>query len=316
MSATAPWELATAAAKRGQARRVRIDGHTTAYWHYAANRELPSVLAETPTLVMIHGFRGNHRGLEAIAGALEDFDVIIPDLPGFGESEPLETTHSVANYAAWLANFWAALQLTNNAHLLGHSFGSIVVSHAVAQGLPVKSVTLENPVSAPALNGPKVIATKLANGFYSATERAGAKRADAMLRSWPMVRGMSVLMAKTRNPRLRAWIHRQHDENFSDFANRRVVNEAYRASTSECVGQWAPDFQVPTLVIIGSKDDITSPKQQREMAATLRVPSRLVEHMGVGHLTHYEVPAEVAQDIRLFLTGLENKELRSQAHGS
>lgn len=265
---------------------------------------------------MIHGFRGNHRGLEAIAGALTDFDVIIPDLPGFGESTPFAHAHSVEAYANWLAGFIAALGLAGKTHLLGHSFGSIVVSHAVAKGLPVQTLTLENPVSAPALKGPKVIATKVADGFYGLTERLPAQSANRALRSWPMVRGMSILMTKTRNRALRAWIHRQHDENFSDFASRRVVNEAYRASTSECVGQWSAQFTVPTLVIIGSRDDITSPKQQRDMVATLRVPSRMVEHMGVGHLTHYEVPKEVASDIRLFLAGLQDKALKAPGHGS
>jgi pimeloyl-ACP methyl ester carboxylesterase len=316
MSHEQPWQLAAAAAARGIRNAVQVGGAATAYWTYPADVSEPSVLAETPTLVMIHGFRGNHRGLEAITGALTDFNVIIPDLPGFGESSAFSGEHSVAAYAEWLRMFIHAIGLDGKAHLLGHSFGSIVVSHAVAKGLPIRSLILENPVSAPALKGPKIVATKVANGFYGLTERLSLNAANRALRSWPMVRGMSILMAKTHNRALRAWIHRQHDDNFNDFANRRVVNEAYRASTSECVGQWAPDFTVPTLAIIGDKDDITSPKQQRTMVASLRVPNRLVEHMGVGHLTHYEVPAEVAADIRLFLAGLQNKTLRSGHHGS
>ena len=303
-----PQHLAEQAQARGVRHEVEIDGVATRYWVYPAE-SVPSVLAETPTLVMVHGFRGNHRGLEAIAGALNDFDVVIPDLPGFGESSAFAGEHSVAAYADWLGKFWRALSLEGRGHLLGHSFGSIVVAHAVAKGLPTRTLTVENPVSAPALKGPKVIQTKIANGFYAATERMPLRQAERALKSWPMVRGMSIIMAKTRDPQLRRWIHKQHDENFSDFATRRVVQEAYRASTSECVGQWAPDFAMPTLVITGTKDDITSPKQQHRMFASLRVPSRLCEHDGVGHLTHYEIPAEVANDIRLFLAGLEQKTL-------
>ena len=127
-----------------------------------------------------------------------------------------------------------------------------------------------------------------------------------------MVRGMSIIMAKTRDRKLRAWIHKQHDENFNDFASRRTVLEAYRASTSECVGDWVESFTIPTLAIIGSKDDITSPRQQRNVFARLRVPNRLVEHAGVGHLTHYEIPAEVAEDIRLFIGGLKTDEKDSE----
>lgn len=308
---SSPQRLAATASARGVRAQIEALGSATRYWRYAATAS-SDYFAQTPTLIMIHGFRGNHRGLEAIAGALPEFDVIIPDLPGFGESSPLATEHTVAAYAQWLVAFIHELDLDGKAHLLGHSFGSIVVSHAVANGLPIKTLTLENPVSAPALKGPKVIATKVANGFYSATERMSLAAGERALKSWPMVRGMSILMAKTKNRELRAWIHRQHDENFNDFVSRRTVLEAFRASTSECVGQWVDRFAVPTLFIIGDKDDITSPKQQREAFSHLRVPGRLSEHDGVGHLTHYEIPAAVAEDIRLFIAGLEAN--GSEAH--
>ena len=311
---TSPQRLATDASSRGVRGQIEAHGSATRYWIYPAKSK-SDYFAETPTLLMIHGFRGNHRGLEAIAGALPDFNVIIPDLPGFGESSPLATEHSVAEYASWLADFLRAMNLEGKVHLLGHSFGSIVVSHAVANGLPVLTLTLENPVSAPALKGPKVIATKVANGFYSATERMSLEAGERALKSWPMVRGMSILMAKTKNRELRAWIHRQHDENFNDFTNRRTVLEAFKASTSECVGQWVEQFTVPTLFITGEKDDITSPRQQRETFSRLRVPGRLSEHDGVGHLTHYEIPADVATDIRLFIAGLESTGSEAQ-HGS
>jgi pimeloyl-ACP methyl ester carboxylesterase len=32
---------------------------------------------------MIHGFRGDHHGLQLFADALPEYRVIIPDLPGF-----------------------------------------------------------------------------------------------------------------------------------------------------------------------------------------------------------------------------------------
>jgi pimeloyl-ACP methyl ester carboxylesterase len=314
-----PQQLAATASSRGVREQIEVFGSATRYWRYPANKG-SDYFFETPTLIMIHGFRGNHRGLEAIAGALPDFELIIPDLPGFGESSPLSEGHTVAAYAAWLSEFLRLLNLESKAHLLGHSFGSIVVSHAVAKGLPVKTLTLENPVSAPALKGPKVIATRVANGFYEATERMPLAAGERALKSWPMVRGMSILMAKTKNRELRAWIHRQHDENFNDFVSRRTVLEAFKASTSECVGQWVEQFAVPTLFIIGDKDDITSPKQQREAFSRLRVPGRLVEHDGVGHLTHYEIPHDVAQDIRLFIAGLETSPLvdteEEQTNGS
>lgn len=306
-------------AERAQQRAIRheanVSGSVTRYWVYPARAvtgEFVAVAQPTTTLIMIHGYRGNHRGLEAIAGALDDFNVIIPDLPGFGESTPLTEEHTVANYAAWLDAFIAALKLDRPPLLLGHSFGSIIVAHAAAEGIPVEALILENPVSAMALKGPKRIGTKVAQGFYGVSARLPLRASERALKSWPMVRGMSILMAKTRDPKLRRWIHAQHDANFSAFANRDVVIQAFRASISECVGQWIEEIQVPTLMIAGELDDITSVRQQHEAFSRLRVPSSMIVHERVGHLTHYEIPDKVAEDIRGFVSGLNRPRSRRQ----
>lgn len=114
-----------------------------------------------------------------------------------------------------------------------------------------------------------------------------------------MVRGMSIVMTKSKNRSLRKWVHAQHDANFSDFASRRVAIEGYRASISHNVGEYAPHFRVPVLAIIGSKDDITSVKQQAQMVNSISTPASMVI-LETGHLTHYEKPLEVAQNIRDF----------------
>jgi pimeloyl-ACP methyl ester carboxylesterase len=106
-------------------------------------------------------------------------------------------------------------------------------------------------------------------------------------------------MTKGKNPALRKWVHAQHDANFSDFASRRVAIEGYRASISHNVGEYAAKFRVPVLAIIGSKDDITSVKQQEQMLSSISTPASMVT-LETGHLTHYEMPLQVAQNIRIF----------------
>lgn len=313
-----PKHLAERAAERAKTGEMEVRGSLTRYWTYPA---MPSVDKSSnarlnpKTLVMIHGYRGNHRGLEAIVGALTDFTVIVPDLPGFGDSTPLSDEHTVANYADWLKDFIAAFGFERPPLLLGHSFGSIIVAHAAAQGVNVEALILENPVSAMALKGPKRLGTKVAQGFYGVSARLPLRAGERALKSWPMVRGMSILMAKTRDPELRRWIHQQHDANFNVFASREVAIQAFRASISECVGQWIEDFQIPTLMIAGELDDITSVKQQHEAFTKLRVPSSMIVHERVGHLTHYEIPQKVAEDIRGFVAGLGRSGFKG-SHGT
>lgn len=296
--------LAKRALDRSKAHSIQVLDTATRYWSY------PSSNPNAKVIIFIHGYRGNHHGLEAIAGALEDFHVIIPDLPGFGESTPFAETHTIERYAAWLAEFIAKLAPKQKPILLGHSFGSIVCSAFASQTEAIELLILENPVSAPALKGPNAPITKIAQAFFALAAKLPLKRGEWLLKSWPMVRGMSILMTKSWNRQLRSWVHAQHDANFNDFANRRVAIEGYAASISHNVGDYADQFKVPTLLIIGSRDDITSPKQQFAMVRNIRVPHVISEHMGVGHLTHYEIPAEVAEDIRQFVAqhGMDNGE--------
>ena len=292
-------ELAKTALARSEARETIVDGVATRYWFY------PAAESAAQTLIFIHGYRGNHHGLEAIAGALPDFNIVIPDLPGFGTSAPFAGEHSVAAYVGWLnamVNQVSTEQkLTSKPVVVGHSFGSIISAAFAAQSHAISHLVLINPVSAPALEGPKAALTKLVRLMFWLSGTLPLKAGLGMLKSWPMVRGMSIVMTKSHNRELRNWVHEQHDANFNDFANRRVAIEGYNASISHNVGEYAPKFTVPTTLIIGDKDDITSVKQQEAMAALIPADWTLTNLTGVGHLTHYEKPQEVATAIRLDL---------------
>ena len=286
--------LAEAARKSAERREVLIAGLRTAYWFYAAAENSSS----TATLVMIHGYRGNHHGLEAIAGAIRDINIVIPDLPGFGESEPFQVDHSIENYANWLHEFIVSLNLARNPHLLGHSFGSIVVSAHAAKFDDIATLILENPVAEPALTGPKAITTAVAKGFFWLAGALPEQHGTKLLKGFAMVRGMSVVMAKTGNRNLRKWIHKQHDENFNDFANRRVALEGYVASISNCVSDFAPKINAEVLLLAGKRDDITTVAQQRALVAKIGSGKVQLEiFKSVGHLTHYEIPEKIAAAI-------------------
>ncbi len=289
--------LSLDARNRGQARELTIDGSKTAYWFYPA-RNQPA----KGSVILVHGYRGNHHGLEAIAGAVYDLDLYIPDLPGFGASEPMRVTHSIENYANWLAHFIDALAIKPKPHLLGHSFGSIVVSKFASEHDSIASLILENPVSGPALQGPKALTTQIARSFFWLAGLLPEAAGNWVLKSWPMVRGMSIIMAKTRIKQLRKWIHAQHDANFNDFATRAVALEGYAASISNCVSDFANSFKVPVLALVATKDDITTVKRQRSMFALIETEAQLKVFENVGHLTHYEIPEQIASSIEAWVS--------------
>ena len=275
-------------------RSVRLAGRLTTYWEYGA-------ASDGPTVVMVHGFRGDHHGLEPVVAHLDGFHILSPDLPGFGESEPLDATHDIDAYAAWLNAFVAAVDLPRPPVILGHSFGSIVVSAALARTqLRAPRVILVNPIAAPALAGPRGILTRLAVFYYRMGAWLPEPLGFALLRNRAIVRVMSVTMAKTSDRQLRRWIHNQHDLYFSAFGNRDVVLQAFRASVENDVSEFAADIVDRTLLIAADKDDITPIEAQHRLVQ--RFPDATLEILpGVGHLIHYEVPRQAADLIRSFL---------------
>lgn len=271
---------------------VAVGGGRTAYWVYGD-------ADATTTLVAVHGYRGEHHGLDPVVAYLDGIRVVSPDLPGFGESAPLPgVTHTLQTYADWLTGFVAAV--APGAPILGHSFGSIVVSAAVAGGLPAPRVILVNPIGAPALEGPRGILTRLAVFYYWAGAKLPSRLGEALLRNRMIVRVISVSMAKTKDPQLLAFIHDQHDTYFSRFADRDVLHEGFVASVSNDVRAAAPKIVQPTLLIAADRDDITPIEAQRHLQS-LFPQAELVEIAGVGHLIHYEKPREAADAITRFL---------------
>ena len=122
----------------------------------------------------------------------------------------------------------------------------------------------------------------------------------ALLQHPAIVRGMSIFMAKTRDPGLRRWIHGQHRSYFSAFANRNVVLDAFRASISSTVRDSAAGLSMPVLLIAAERDDLGSLAGQQKLAELIP-DAELHVLPDVGHLVHYEAPDEAAALMTDFL---------------
>ncbi|MFC8302442.1 alpha/beta fold hydrolase [Specibacter sp. NPDC057265] len=289
-------------------RSATVDGAAVQYWEYAPG---PAGVPEGPgapgaagvrTIVMVHGFRGDHHGLERVVELLPQHRIIMPDLPGFGISAAFPNSpHDICSYSSFLGGFLATLQLGPETVLLGHSFGSIVASHFVAANPKrVHPLVLVNPIASPALEGPKGVMTKLAVFYYWAAAKLPERLGQSLLRSKAIVHIMSLTMAKTREPALLSFIHGQHHAYFSAFANRDMLLEAFEASVAGTVREVAAELDLPTLLIAGAEDEIATLPQQHKLL-TLLPQGELVVVERVGHLIHYETPQRAAEAILDFL---------------
>ena len=280
----------------GRRETLEHGGFSTSYWIYGQDGDTP--------LLLVHGFRGDHHGLEFIANALVkygNYRVIVSDLPGFGESiETNGRTHDLDLYCGWLGSFTRVMEL-NHFHLVGHSFGSIITSHAVARGaVKPQTLSLLNPICEPPLAGQNRLAASGAEFYYWLGTHLPEKLGNPLLKAGIITRITSEFMAKTKDKILRRFSNRQHDLYFSAFNSRRAVMEAYATSTSHHVAEVADQLELPVLTVVGENDDLGSVPAQEKLAIDITdCQMKLIP--GVGHLVHYEAPVTTAHYIHEFV---------------
>src|SRR5688572_11852208 len=77
-------------------------------------------------LVLLHGYPLDHHLWDEVLPLLEDiFDVILPDLRGFGESTIVDTPFTMEDYASDVAGLLDQLGI-QRAAIVGHSMGGYV----------------------------------------------------------------------------------------------------------------------------------------------------------------------------------------------
>lgn len=252
----------------------------------------------------VHGFRGDHHGLARIIAELEHYTVIVPDLPGFGSSTSMSgVEHDVDGYAAVLDQLADELQLDEQVHLLGHSFGSIVAAK-LATTRSFASLLLLNPISELALDSSQAFLAKITSGYYETCAKIPAAIGEPLLRSKLFSDAMSLVMTKSKDPEMRAYVRDQHRRYFGGFHSRTTLAQSYRASISSTVGDYSPEIGLPTLLVGGVQDELGTVETQQALRASF-ANAQLAMLQNVGHLIHYEKAPETAAAIKSFLQGLE-----------
>lgn len=112
------------------------------------------------TVVLLHG--GNVAGwmwgfqVEALAG---EFHVLVPDLPGFGDSNHLPW-RSIADAAAQVRALVAERAHGGAAHVVGLSLGALVTLEMLAQDVPAEAPVVRSAVVSSALVVPSSATTR------------------------------------------------------------------------------------------------------------------------------------------------------------
>jgi pimeloyl-ACP methyl ester carboxylesterase len=260
---------------------VRVESHDGGSLHVISRgRGRPIVFSHGVTL----SSRVWAKQFESIPAA--GFRAVAFDGRGHGESTVGQTGHSIENLAEDLRDVLVTLDL-HDAVLVGHSMG----------GMAVEAFAVHHPDVAAERVAGLVLMSTTARAMTSDARRirGGLERAAGAVPTAAAVmrqRNLGLLIARlgfgdAPNPSQVEATRQMLAE-----CPRETLRESSRALLSFDVTAELPSVTLPTLVLVGTADILTPPRDSR-LIASLVPHARLVELTGAGHMLMYERADEV-----------------------
>ncbi|MDQ6846476.1 MAG: alpha/beta hydrolase [Candidatus Dormibacteraeota bacterium] len=234
-----------------------------------------------PAVILLHGWGATKELMNPVAQRLSGYRVVIPDLPGFGTTQPPPQAWGVDEYAAWVLALLDRLGI-NRVHVVGHSNGGrIAIALAAAHPARVDRLVL--------------------------TDSAGI-RPRRGVRYQLRVRTFKLLRAASRWGWLPAGMRREAERRAAQrgSADYRSASGTLRASMVRLVNaDMRPQLALlsaSTLIIWGDRDHETPLGDARTMEALIP-DAGLVVFEGAGHFAYAEQPDRFCRIVDVFLRG-------------
>lgn len=264
-----------------QRKKSVIDGLTLCY--------LEGGNPKKPTVVLLHGFGSNKENWLFMSGFLTaKYHVIIPDLPGYGESEfNPHKDYRLSLQAERLSKLLASIT-SKPVHLVGNSMGgataAVWTAHFPQQ---VKSITLMNSAG---LRGNKVtpFETMLVEGKNPLIPRSYAE-VSALFK-----------LATYQRPNVFSWVVTPII--YRDFIHRSIVNHRLFSDAivvDEGLISILEDVKRPTLIMWGADDAILDVSCTEVIKAYLPDAKEVI-FPKIGHLPMFEAPIKTANALKKF----------------
>ena len=217
-------------------------------------------------LLLIHGFGGNKDNFTRIARQLENYNLIIPDLIGFGDSsKPMTADYRAEAQATRLHELLQAKGLASNIHIGGNSMGgAISVAYAAKYPKEVKSLWLIDSAGFWSVGVPKSLeGATLENNPLLVNKTADFYAMYDFVMSKPpyIPKSVKAVFAQERiaNEALESKILAQIVED--SVEERAKVIAEYNIQTVTLIKEIIPQSQVITMPKIGHVPMIEAVKQ-------------------------------------------------------
>jgi pimeloyl-ACP methyl ester carboxylesterase len=248
-----------------------------------------------PTVVLLHAFPLDKRMWDDVVGPVAEsgWDVVVPDLAGFGESRFGDGGPDDEPSLAHLANAVLAIldRLgVSNAVVCGLSLGGYVAMEIVRQD-PSRIAGIALVDTKATADGDEARANRLRVADQVLAAGSTEALARAML---PNLLGATTHAARPDVVEtVRGWIH-ETDPAAVAYAQRAM------AARPDSLADLA-SLAVPGLVVWGEEDSLSPRGEQDLMVAAMR-DARFVEIPGAGHLTAVEAPEALTHALIAFLS--------------
>jgi 3-oxoadipate enol-lactonase len=240
-----------------------------------------------PPLVLFHSLLSDRASFDRVVpGLSQTFRVVVPELPGFGQSAP--ASGGLAAVAARMADAVRDAANGETTIVLGNGYGGFVALQM-------------------AIDHPQVT-TKLVLADCGAAFSEPGRQAFRNMAAASAAKGLSAITDVAMRRLFAADFQEQNPDLMRDRreaflrTDARVFQEACEALANLDLRPKLSQVKLPVLVLVGEHDEATPPPMSHELAAGLP-NARLVVLPGCAHVPQLQAPELFLGAIEGFLKG-------------
>jgi len=234
-------------------------------------------------LMLVHGYPLDHTSWDEVASLLEnEFDVITPDLRGFGQSTTVETPYTISDMADDLAGLLDHLGIKKIA-LAGHSMGGYIAL-AFAKKYSQR------------VSGLGLVSSQAAADSPEGKDRRYQTAADVAQKGVGIVAEAMTPKLST-DVRVQAFVRAVIEQQSSPA----VIGALKAMAGREDLMAHLSSTTFPVVLIHGNADVLIPIERAKEIKAVL--PSaQFVELQGAGHMPMMEFARETAENLKFLMS--------------